>query len=62
MKRKRWKRRVFVFDVGAENCSIMRRGCQDMRWEAGSWRQDITYEKETNVGKGCCCCCCGYTS
>lgn len=26
-------------------------GCQDMRWEVGSWRQDISYEKETNVRK-----------
>lgn len=35
-------------------------GCQDMRWEVGSWRQDISYEKETNVRKcrGCCCCGC----
>lgn len=26
-------------------------GCQDMRWEVGSWRQDISYEKGTNAGK-----------
>lgn len=32
-------------------------GCQDMKWEAGSWRQDITYEKETNVRKCSSCCC-----
>lgn len=37
-------------------------GCQDMRWEVGSWRQDISYERETNVRKCRGCCCCGAIS
>lgn len=33
--------------------------CEDMICKVGSWRQDVSYEGETDVRKrrGCCFCC-----